>query len=243
MVEICGKKCDYQGDVGLLERPKVAIVGSRRTTQYAKEMTFLLARGFAKRGWVVVSGAAMGIDAMAHRGAGAANTIAVLPCGIERRYPKVNASLIDEIAQKGLVISQFEKSFQATPWSFVVRNELVVGLGEFLIVTEAAKESGSMRSVAIAKELGKKIYVLPHRLGQSEGTNHLAANGEAEVIWDMQAFLERFGQEEKEDEVVAFLKSTPFLDEALERIGEKIFELELEGIVEIVGAKVFYKGE
>ena len=129
MVEICKKKCDYLGNLELLDRPKVSIVGSRRASQYAKETTFSLARGFAKRGWVVVSGAAMGIDAMAHRGAGAQNTIAVLPCGIKERYPKVNARLIDEIAKEGLVVSQFEPSFKATPWSFVVRNELVVGLG------------------------------------------------------------------------------------------------------------------
>ncbi len=242
MVEICGKECEYRGNLSLLKQPKVAIVGSRRATQYAKETTFQLARGFAKRGWVVVSGAAMGIDAMAHRGAGVANTIAVLPCGITERYPKVNASLIDEIAANGLIVSQFESSFKATPWSFVVRNELVVGLGEFLIVTEAAKNSGSMRSIEIAKELGKKIYVLPHRIGQSEGSNQLAATGEAEVIWDLEAFLNQFGQEQK-DELVAYLQSAPFLDEALERVGEKIFEMEIEGVVEIIGGKVYYKGE
>ena len=242
MVEICGKKCDFLGNLELLKPPKVSIVGSRRATQYAKEITFQLARGFAKRGWVVVSGAAMGIDAMAHRGAGAANTIAVLPCGIQERYPKVNASLIDAIAANGLIVSQFEKNFKATPWSFVVRNELVVGLGEFLIVAEAAKGSGSMRSVEIAKELGKKIYVLPHRIGQSQGTNDLAASGEAEVIWNLEGFLSRFGSE-KEDAMTSFLKSAPFLDEALERFGEKIYELEIEGIVEIVGGKVYYKGE
>jgi DNA processing protein len=183
----------------------------------------------------------MGIDAMAHRGAGAQNTIAVLPCGIRERYPKVNAKLIEDIAKEGLVVSQFEPDFKATPWSFVVRNELVVRLGEFLIVTEAEKNSGSMRSVEIAKKIGKKIYVLPHRIGQSRGTNELAAKGEAEVIWDVEEFLNRFGSE-REDETTQFLKSAPFLDEALERLGERIFELEVEGVVEIVGGKVYYKG-
>jgi len=243
LIELFGKRCDYMGDLSLLERPRLSIVGSRRPTRYAKESIYRLAREMARRGWVVVSGGAMGIDAMAHQGAGAANTIVVLPCGIDLRYPKVNASMIDEIARKGLVISQFERDFAATPWSFVVRNELVVELGEFLVVGEAAPQSGSMRSVGYAKKLNKKIWVLPHRLGESEGTNRLAGAGEAEVIWDMEKFLNRFGEVvEPSDPLIAYLQSTPFYDEAVSRYGQKIVELELEGRIVVRNGRVFYRG-
>ena len=242
MVELFGKKCDFKGDLGLLDRPKVSIVGSRRPNSYTKEVTFRLAKGFVERGWVVVSGGAMGVDAMAHRGAGAANTIVVLPCGIEHRYPKVNAKLIDEVATKGLVISQFEDDFLATPWSFVVRNELVVQLGDFLIVTQADRNSGSMRSVEFAKEHQKDIYVLPHRIGESEGTNELAESGEAQVIWQIEPFLDRFGSVAT-DPFISYLQSTPSYEEALLRYGDRITELEITGAIQIKDGKIYYKGE
>ena len=184
----------------------------------------------------------MGVDAMAHRGAGAANTIVVLPCGINHRYPKVNAKLIDEVANKGLVISQFDDDFLATPWSFVVRNELVVQLGEFLIVTQADKKSGSMRSVEYAKEHKKEIYVLPHRIGESEGTNELAESGEAKIIWKIESFLDRFGSVST-DTFISYLQSAPSYEEALLRYGDRITELEIIGAIEIKDGKIYYKGE
>ena len=73
-----------------------------------------------------------GVDTLAHQGAGAANTIAVLPNGIDLRYPKANVALIESIEKKGLTLSQFEPSFAAREWSFVVRNEIVVALGDVL---------------------------------------------------------------------------------------------------------------
>ena len=245
MVELFGKGCHYRGDLSLLKRPKVSIVGARRAGEYARSLTYRLAKGFAKRGWVVVSGGAAGIDAMAHRGAGAKNTIVVLPCGIERRYPKINAPLIDEVAKEGLVLSQFAPDFIATPWSFVVRNRLVVELGEFVVIGQADPKSGSMRSAEIAKELGKKIYVFPHRIGESEGTNALAAANEAEVIWDIDAFLERVAPavaEAPQDPLIGYLKSSPPLDEAVAKYGAKIMELELLGTIKIVRGRVIYEG-
>ena len=240
MVELFGKKFFYRGDLRLLDRRKVSIVGTRRPLAYSKQMTHSLASGFARLGWAVASGGAMGIDAVAHRGAGAANTILVLPCGIDHLYPKVNAKLIEEVARKGLVLSQFEKDFRATQWSFVVRNESVVRLGEFLIVSEAAPGSGSMRSVEYAKKYGKKIYVLPHRIGESEGTNQLAKRQEASLIWDVEEFLKEFGHEAFDQEI-RYLQSAPFYEDALEYLGDRLVELELTGAVEIVGGRVYIK--
>ena len=233
----------FKGNPDLLLRTKVAIVGSRRASQYSLQVTYRLARALAKAGAVVVSGAAMGVDASAHRGAGAESTIAVLPCGIDLKYPAVNADLIEEIGEKGLLLSQFIPGFKATPWSFVTRNEVVVALSKVLVVTDAALESGSMRSVEFAKEMGKKIYVLPHRLGESEGTNMLLKSGEAEAIYDIEEFAQIFTDghllPRECDPFMEFCKKQPTYEEALERFSQELFEAELEGKIVVKSGRVF----
>ncbi|WP_300366910.1 DNA-processing protein DprA, partial [Hydrogenimonas sp.] len=141
---------------------------------------------------------------------------------------------------EGLVLSQFEPDFRATPWSFVVRNEVVVALGEVLVVAQADRESGTMRSVEFAKAMGKKIFVLPHRLGESEGTNDLLKEGAAEAIYDIETFADMFGsgEGEKDDEFLAFCRTSPSYEEAANRFGERLFEAELEGIIEIRDGRV-----
>ncbi len=224
-----------KGNQELLHRPMVSIVGTRRSSPYARKFTYDLAHALSKRGVCIVSGAAMGIDAIAHQGAGAANTIGVMANGLDIRYPSVNRALIGEIEEHGLVLSQYEPGFKATQWSFVLRNELVVALGEFLIIAEADTESGSMRSAEYALEMGKKIYVLPHRLGESEGTNQLLRDGLAEPIYDIEKLASQFGQAVEslavKDDFFYFCQTSPTLDEALARFGERIYEAELEGIV------------
>ena len=143
----------YKGNLALLQRPKVSIVGTRRPSSYTRKFTYMLAQALAKRGVCIVSGAAMGVDAIAHEGAGVENTIAVAANGLDIRYPVVNQKLIEAIENNGLMLSQFKDNFRATGWSFVVRNELVVALGDILIVTEADLGSGSMRSVEYALKM------------------------------------------------------------------------------------------
>ncbi|MEJ2496428.1 MAG: DNA-processing protein DprA [Sulfurovaceae bacterium] len=237
------KNMSYRGDLSLLERPRVAIVGSRNPTLYTQKYTYLLAKALAQRGVCVVSGAAMGVDALAHEGAGAANTIAVLGCGIDLVYPAINAKMIVDIAHKGLVLSQFEADFRATKWSFLLRNEVVVSLGEVLIVTQADIDSGSMHSVKYAKEQGKEIYVLPHPIGESEGSNGLLASKEAQAIYDIELFASRYGNaigrsEVIKDEFFYFCQKNPTLDEAVERFGDRVYTEELEGSLVIRNGRV-----
>ena len=227
----------YKGDLNLLNRPKVSIVGSRRLSNYTREYTYVLAKALAKRGVCVVSGAAMGVDAVAHEGAGAENTIAVVANGLNIRYPTVNTDLIESIENRGLMLSQFNDGFRATGWSFVVRNELVVALGEILIVTEADLDSGSMRSVEYAMRMGKEIYVLPQRLGESLGTNKLLNEAKAKSITDIESFVSHFGEEVSsnivKDEFFYFCQSSPTFDDTVSKFGDRIYEAELEGIVTI----------
>jgi DNA processing protein len=227
----------YKGDLNLLKRPKVSIVGTRRPSNYTRHCTFHLAKALAKRGVCVVSGAAMGVDAIAHEGAGEENTIAVVANGLDIRYPAVNRGLIEGIEKRGLILSQFNDGFRATGWSFVIRNELVVALGDLLIVAEADLDSGSMRSVEFALAMGKEIYVLPQRLGESLGTNQLLNENRAKAIHDIETFASRFGRsvknEMEKDEFFYFCQKAPTFDESLEKYGDRVYEAELDGMITI----------
>ena len=227
----------YEGNLSLLKRPKVSIVGTRRPSNYTRQFTYGLAKALAKRGVCVVSGAAMGVDTIAHEGAGAENTIAVVANGLDIRYPVINQLLIESIEQQGLLLSQFNDGFRATGWSFVVRNELVVALGDILIVTEADFNSGSMRSVEYALKMGKEIWVLPHRLDESLGTNQLLLEGKAQIIHDVESFVSRFGQAVEsnilKDDFFYFCQGSPTFDETVKKFGDKVYEAELEGVVTI----------
>jgi DNA processing protein len=227
------------GNSELLKTKMVSIVGTRRPISYTKEYTKKLASSFSKIGYTVVSGAAMGVDAISHESA-LPNTIAVMANSLDIYYPKVNQNLIKKIHNEALAISEYPATTKATRYSFVVRNRLVVSLGDFLIITEADLDSGTMRSAEIAKDLGKQIYVLPHRLDQSRGTQKLLQDGDAKLITDIDTFVSQFGTVEHiEDEETLFLRSNPTLNEALERLGNKLYEYELEGRVLIKNLKVY----
>ncbi len=230
----------YCGNTALLSRVKLSIVGSRLANGYARLMTQKLAARLAGAGVCIVSGGALGIDAVAHAAAGAADTIAVLGSGLDVRYPATNRPLLESIEKKGLLLSPFEDGFKATNWSFVVRNEIVVALGEALIVTQADPDSGSMRSVEYALKMGKKIYVFPHRTGESEGTNRLLAEGKAEAIYDIDVFAARYGQvaASNDDPFLTFCRSNPSYEEAVRRFPQEVFQYELDGKITVSAGKI-----
>ena len=241
------KNLSYNGNLKLLQKTKISIVGTRKPTKYSREFTQKLSSALSKSGICIVSGGAMGIDATAHLGAGSSNTIAVLPCGIDIKYPSVNKNLLSEIENNGLLISQFESGFKARPWSFVTRNELVVALGEVLVVCEAELNSGSMRSIEYALKMKKDIFVLPQRLGESSATNELLNSGKAKAIYDIDEFVSMFSNEvdlkshAKSDEFLEFCKTNPTYDEALVKFPNRVFEAELSGEIEVINAKIVVK--
>lgn len=238
------KELYYDGDLELLKRPKVSIVGSRRPSKYSKTQISNLASKFSQIGVCVVSGGAMGIDAVAHNGAGVSNTISVLPCGIDLRYPNVNKSLLNDISENGLLLSQFAMGTRSRPYSFVLRNELVVALGDVLIVGEADENSGSMRSVEFALEMGKDIYVLSHRIGESKGTNNLVQEGKAKVITDVDKFVyslypdAKVVSKESCDEFLEYCAANPSYEDAVSKYPQRVFEAELSGEIIIKDGRV-----
>lgn len=232
----------YKGDLTLLKRPKISIVGSRRPNPYTRSMVYELSKKLSLSGVCVVSGAAIGVDAIAHEGAGADNTIAVLPSGIDIRYPSSNAGLIEAIEKRGLTLSQFEPDFATREWSFIARNETVVALGEVLIVAEADIGSGSMHSAEFALSMGKPIYVLPHRLRESAATRQLVQEGKATAIDEIDRFVALISQKARntlnDSPFIAYCRNHPIYDDALRQFPREIFEAELTGSIEIRNGRV-----
>jgi len=220
----------YEGDISLLNKPKIAIVGSRRASKYSKEITKLLAKKLSKK-YTIVSGGAIGIDTCAHQGA-FPNTIMVSPSSLDIIYPKSNETLINKIKKEGLTLSEYEKNYSPHRYSFIHRNRIIVKISQYLIIAEAELKSGSMRSFEWAKKYGKKVFVLPHRLNESSATRYLAMTNQAEVIWDIDEFCERLGINSQE--------KIMSLNEALKTYGSMLYEMELEGKVEIKNSKVYF---
>jgi DNA processing protein len=232
-----------KGNEKLLHVRKISIVGSRKPNQYAREMTHTLARELAQAGLCIVSGGAMGVDAIAHKAAGAQNTIMVAATGLDKRYPAINKNIIENIEKEGLVISQFAQGTPSHKYNFVLRNELVVALGEILIVTYADKNSGTLRSIEYAQKMGKKIYVLPHRIGESEATNELLATSQAEAIYNISSFVRSLvPSKEAEKNLTPFLElcaTQPTYEELVCQFPSEIFEAELQGDIVVKNGRVY----
>jgi DNA processing protein len=170
-----------RGDLSLLELPCVAIVGTRRATAYGERVTRELARSLARAGATVVSGLARGIDAVAHQAAlevqGA--TVAVLGTGLDVVYPKGHARLQQEIAERGLLLSELTPSNSAHGGSFPKRNRIIAALCSVTIVVEAGMKSGALITASHALELNRTIGIVPGPIDvpQSQGSNELLRDG------------------------------------------------------------------
>ena len=192
----------YKGNLELLLKPSISIVGMRESTQYGKDITEKWARDFASRGVVVVSGLADGIDRAAHVGAGAKNTIAVLGNGLNYYYPSGNVELQNEIAQKGLLLSEYLPQTTCTRYTFPHRNRIVAALSKILLIAEAGTKSGTMITKDIALDLGNDIFAIPGRVDSvaSIGTNEIIKRGEALIATEPDDVLAALGSFKKSKE-------------------------------------------
>ena len=176
----------YIGNLDLLNKECIAIVGSRRTTQYGRWTARTLGKKIAAAGGVVVSGMAAGIDACAHWGAADAcseseyiNTVAVMGCGIDQCYPKGNRELWDKIVSKGLVISEYAPGMQASKYTFPQRNRIISGVSGAVVVVQAPNSSGALITAERAVEQGRDVYAVPANINSeySFGSNKLLLDG------------------------------------------------------------------
>lgn len=171
-----------KGNVELLARHAISIVGTRRPTPYGNQMAERLARDLADRGLVVVSGLARGIDSSAHKGAlssPAGATIGILGTGIDTVYPKENKKLFAQMAERGAIITEFPIGTFPAPQNFPIRNRIIAGMSLGVVVVEGAQYSGSLITARLAMEASREVYGVPGNATQpsSFGPNHLIKQG------------------------------------------------------------------
>lgn len=185
-----------KGDLTLLQREGVAVVGARNATMQGKANARQFARALSEAGMTVVSGLALGIDAAAHEGGleGAGGTVAVIGTGIDRIYPRRNAALARRIAEEGCLLSEFALGTAARAEHFPIRNRIIAGMTRATLVIEAAARSGSLITAHAAVTAGREVFVLPGSVlsPQSAGCHALIREG-ARLVATPEHLLEDLG--------------------------------------------------
>ncbi|WP_028611050.1 DNA-processing protein DprA [Paenibacillus harenae] len=175
-----------RGRLELLQRPGIAVVGTRVPTAYGRHSATELVQELSAAGLTVVSGLARGIDSKAHEAAlfGKGGTIAVLPTPIDTCYPSENLSLFHKIAEHGLLITETPIGTPLHPGQFPLRNRIIAGLTIGTVVVEGAKRSGSLITAQHALEMNRELFAIPGPISspKSEGPNDLIKRGEAKLI-------------------------------------------------------------
>ena len=172
----------------------VAVVGARASSDYGVTLSNDLGWGLASRGFAVISGAAYGIDAAAHRGALAAGgvTVAVLACGIDKPYPSAHATLLAEIADRGVVVSEVAPGSAALRSRFLERNRLIATMSQGTVVVEAGLRSGSKNTARTAAKHHRVVMAVPGRVTSpvSAGCHEIIRSGMAQLVTDVDEVVE-----------------------------------------------------
>jgi DNA processing protein len=218
-----------KGNTGMLNRPMLAVVGSRNATAQGLRDAEAFSRALGDAGLTIVSGLALGIDAGAHRGAlpTAAGTVAVIGTGADRLYPARNEVLARTIAEKGVVLSEFPLGTPALGSNFPRRNRIIAGLALGCLVVEAAPRSGSLITARLAAESGREVFAIPGSIHSplSRGCHQLIRQG-AKLVESAQDILEELRwakplsdslasdqivvpHQNNEEQVLAFLGDAP----------------------------------
>ncbi|CAN5701576.1 hypothetical protein BH23PAT2_BH23PAT2_05010 [soil metagenome] len=172
-----------RGSLELLQAtPKLAVVGTRKVTPYGRGVTEKLVREVTGVGVTIVSGLALGVDGIAHQSCleAGGRTIAVMPCGLDKIYPATHQRLAEKILENnGTLISEYEPGTPPLRQHFVARNRLVSGLSDAVLITEAARKSGTLHTANFALEQGRTVLAVPGNITSpsSAGTNSLLSAG------------------------------------------------------------------
>jgi DNA processing protein len=170
-----------KGQIDLFEGPALAIVGSRRPTDYGLRMASRLSSELAAAGVVIISGLAYGVDGAAHQAAleAGGKTIAVFGCGLNTIYPNGHKGLAERITQSGCLISEFPKGTKPERFNFPVRNRVVAGLSDGVLVIEAGLKSGALVTASLALDQGRDVLAVPGSVDSelSVGPNGLIKQG------------------------------------------------------------------
>lgn len=257
-----------RGNLDLLTTEGLGVVGTRTPTRYGKDMATSFSQSLSGHGLTMVSGAARGVDAMVHDAClkVSGRTVAVLGNGVDRSYPAENKTLLEQISQEGLLVSEFLMGSKPDAPNFPRRNRIISGLTLGTLVIEAAERSGSLITAYFALDQNREVFAIPGPVTsrQSRGTHQLIKQGAklVESVDDVLAEMEgRFqmgtsqGQQAlsiavdpKENELLEQVSQTKeiHIDELAERLGQTTFallgtllQLEMKGLIQQLPGKYF----
>lgn len=251
-----------KGDILPQDEWAVAVVGTRSSRAYGRQMVEEIGGDLARSGITVVSGLARGIDSLAHRAAlrAGGRTIAVLGCGIDIIYPHEHTDLARKIVDRGAIITEYPLGTQPEGGNFPPRNRIISGLSLGTLVIEAGKRSGALITADYALEQGREVFALPGNANspKSQGTNRLIQDGAAKLVMAVEDILEELNltlveqhqevrmavpEDEKEAQILQCISTEPIhVDEIGQRTSLPISEvtstlamMELKGMVRQVG--------
>ncbi|HUC94649.1 MAG TPA: DNA-processing protein DprA [Candidatus Saccharimonadales bacterium] len=258
----------YKGVLDSLKTNSVAIVGTRRMTSYGREVTERFSSGLGNLGVTIISGLARGVDTVAHKACLSVNgkTVAVLGNGLDTVYPPENANLADEIIKKGgAIISEYPLGYPALPVNFAIRNRIVSGLSDAVIVIEGAEKSGTLLTAGHAAEQGKTVFAVPGQITSplSAAPLYLLKNGakiassvkdildelDFQIKVDKEKIQEIIPDTPEEANLLEILENEPLhLDELVRISGRKTSEIsarltimEMKGMVKNLGQGIYRK--
>jgi DNA processing protein len=167
--------------VACVEDAGAAVIGTRRPSEYGRTVAYRIGRGLGAAQVPVVSGLALGIDAVAHRGCldGGGRTVAVLASGVDVAYPRTNRQLYERIRRSGAVVSEMPPGARPYRWLFPARNRIMAALGRLTVVVEAAERSGTLITADCAADIGRQVAAVPGQVTSpvADGTNALLRDG------------------------------------------------------------------
>ena len=257
------KSLKYKGDFNNdFLKYAVAVVGSRKITNYGRSALEKLVSEIARAGITVVSGFMYGVDALAHQSAidNGAKTVAVLPCGVDVVHPSYQRKLYQSVLKNGFFLSEYEDSALPAKWTYPKRNRIVVGITKALLVIEAKEKSGSMISADFAKKYNRKIFAVPGSIfsSTSKGTNKLIKEGATavdsgdEIISFLGKKIDKNDKntdflEKDEQDVLSVIKKRPIEADQIARILKRssfdvssaLSSLEIKGLVKKNGRLYF----
>lgn len=260
-IEKAPEKINCIGDASLLQEKCIAIVGSRRVSDYGKSITTLFSQNLAQSGLVIVSGLALGVDAVAHEACldVGGKTIAVLGSGLNKITPRTNLRLAKRIIDSGgLIISEFDNDEEARPYYFPQRNRIISGLSLGTLVTEAAEKSGALITAYFALDQNRDVFAVPGSIYNlnSRGANKIISKGAYLVqhpdeilnhlgIETSQMFTEKLTPEEAE--IISIIekqethinKIAKLLNKDITRVSSLLVTLELKGAITHLGSQIY----
>lgn len=193
-----------KGDLELLDKLAIGIVGTRMPTNYGKIVAENFADRLARSGFVVISGLCYGVDEIAHKTTlqAGGKTIAVVGSGFNNIYPSTNTELSKQIASVGLLLSEYPPSFKPKRYTFPLRNRIIAGLSDGVLIVEAGLKSGTIHTKEYATEYGKDIFAVPGNITnpKSELTNTIIKMGQAECVLSPDDIVAFYGVEKKAKE-------------------------------------------